>query len=112
MKKLLIFLPLLFLFSCEREFSATPNYAYTLSYLNTKDEWGIETWGAHHFVTNEPIQDFESFKECYVKYLCWNGLDEGCLIKKIYYTDRKNVKLEYLGKSPAIKTVIDINNCQ
>ena len=111
MKKFLVLFALLLL-GCEEEYSSTPNYAYTFSYLANKDEWGVETWGAHHFVTNEKIQDIESFKECYVKYLCWNGLDQDCIIKKIYYSDSKKVKIEYLGKSPAIRTVIDINNCQ
>jgi hypothetical protein len=112
MKKFLSLLPLLLLFSCEKEISPSPNHAYTLSYLNTRDEWGIETWGSHHFVTDKPIQDFEAFKECYVNYLCWKGLDEGCSIKVIYYTDRKHVQIRYRFKSPSVKTVININNCQ
>jgi len=110
-KKLLVFF-VLALVSCEREFDAYPNYAYTFSALVEKDQWGIETWGAHHFVTSEKIQDVEAFKECYVKYLCWSGLDKDCNYKKIFYADRKHVKIEYIGKSPAVRTVIDINNCQ
>ena len=110
MKRYLILLLLLFV-SCEREYDAYPNYVYTFSYLNNKDQWGIETWGAHQFVTKDKITDTESFKECYVKYLCWSGLDDGCEIKKIYYKDHKHVKIEYVGKAPALSVSIDINNC-
>ena len=112
MKKILTGIVLLLLMGCEKEYNAYPNHTYTFSYLANKDQWGVETWGSHHFVTNEKIQDIEAFKECYVKYLCWNGLDKDCIVKKVYYSDRKKVKIQYLGKSPAVRTVIDINNCQ
>ena len=98
--------------SCEREYDAYPNHIYTFSYLVDKDQYGIETWGAHHFVVKDKITNIESFKECYANYLCWGELDNGCEVKKIYYRNRNHVKITYIGKSPALTSLTDINNCQ
>ena len=111
MKRYLILLLLLFV-SCEREYDAYPNYIYTFSCLVEKDQWGIETWGAHQFIVNEKINDVEAFKECYVNYLCWDGLDVNCNYKKIYYSDTKKVRIEYVGKTPQMFTLDKIDNCQ
>ena len=111
MKRLLVFL-VLALVSCERQYDAYPNYVYTFSCLIDKDEWGIESWGAHHFVVSEKIDDIEAFKECYVNYLCWSGLDVDCHYKQIYYSDTKKVQIKYVGKSPQARTLDKIDNCR
>ena len=110
MKRYLILLLLVFA-SCEREYDAYPNYVYTFSYLNNVDEWGIETWGAHQFVTKTKITNIESFKECYVNYLCWSGLDDGCEVKKVYYADNKHVKIQYMRESFVLSVVPEFNDC-
>lgn len=97
---------------CEKEYSTGKNYAYTFSALVVKDQWGIETWGAHHFVTDEKIGNEESFKECYVNYLKWSGLDHDGMYKKIYYTDSKNVKIKFIGETYQRFTVPAVNGCQ
>lgn len=97
---------------CEKEYSSGKNYVYTFSALVVKDQWGIETWGAHQFVTDEKIENEESFKECYVNYLKWSGLDHDGMYKKIYYTDHKNVKIKFIGETYQRFTVPAINGCQ
>ena len=111
MKRWLLLLPLLFV-NCERNYDSYPNYVYTFSCLIDKDEYGIETWGAHHFVVGEKIDDIESFKECYVNYLCWNELDVDCHYKQIYYSDHKKVKIKYVGKSTGVRILDKIDNCR
>jgi len=103
---------LMVLVGCEKEYSKGNNYVYTFSGLVVKDQWGIETWGAHQFVTDELIEDVESFKECYVNYLYWSGLDEDGMYKKIYYQDSKKIKIQYVGKTYARYTNKNVNNCQ
>ena len=98
--------------SCERQYDAYPNHLYTFSCMTEKDQYGIETWSAHHFVVAEKISNIESFKECYVNYLCWDGLDYDCHYKQIYYSDTKKVKIEYMGKSFQMTTLDKIDNCQ
>lgn len=110
MKKWLLLLPLFFL-GCEKEYSQGKNYAYTFSGLVVKDEWGVETWGAHHFVTDEPIDNVESFKECYVNYLKWSGLDIDGMYNRIYYSDPKNIKIKYIGTTYQRYTVKAVNDC-
>ena len=98
--------------SCERQYDSYPNYVYTFSCVIDKDEHGIETWGAHHFVVGEKIDDIESFKECYVNYLCWSGLDHDCHYKQIYYSDTKKVRIEYVSKSTGVRILDKIDNCR
>ena len=115
MKKLLryiLFIIIVFLLcACERELSANQNYVYTFSALVHKDEWGIETWGAHQFIVDDKIEDVESFKECYVNYLKWSGLDIDGMYNKIYYQDPKHVKIEFLHNTYMNWTVKSQNNC-
>ena len=111
MKKLLFLIPLLFL-GCEKSYSPSPNYVYDFSALVIKDQWGIETWGGHQFVLDEKIENVENFKECYVKYLEWSGLDIDGMYKKVYYTDRKNVQIKYVGRSYSKFTVKSQDACQ
>ena len=110
---ILIFTLFLFLFtSCDKEYSNGKNYVYTFSALVYKDEWGIETWGAHQFIIDEKIENVESFKECYVNYLKWSGLDFDGMYNRIYYTDHKNVKIRFERETFQKLTVPEINNCQ
>ena len=108
---LLIGMGLIMLVGCEKEYTSKPNHAYTFSARVVKDEWGVETWGSHHFITDEKIQNEESFKKCYVAYLKWSGLDVDGLYNKIYYTDPKLVKIQYIGTTYKNFTVKNINNC-
>ena len=109
---LLLGVLLIVLVGCEKEYSQGKNYAYTFSALVVKDQWGVETWGSHHFVTDEPIENTDEFKECYENYLNWSGLDKDGLYKKIYYSKPKNVKIDYIGTTYQRITVKSINNCQ
>jgi len=111
MKKFLLGL-LLILISCEKDYAPGQNYMYDFSALVVKDQWGVETWGGHQFVLDEKIENPEAFKECYVNYLKWSGLDHDGMYKKIYYADKKNVKIKYVGKSFAKFTVKAQDACQ
>lgn len=110
MKNFILFLTLLFV-SCEKEWNVNTNYKYTLSVLVVKDEYGIETWGSHHFIVDEMITDTESFKKCYVAYLKRSGKDIDGLYNKIYYQDSKRVKISYDGETFMNWTVKDMDNC-
>ena len=102
---------IILLVSCEKEWSTKPNYRYTFSARVVKDQWGVETWGSHHFITDEKITNTEKFKECYVAYLKRTGLDVDGLYNRIYWTDKKLVKVEYDGTTYNNITVKTINNC-
>jgi len=102
---------IIFLSSCEKELTPKPNYRYTFSARVVKDQWGVETWGSHHFITDEKIVNEESFKKCYVTYLKRTGLDVDGLYNKIYYTDNKLVKIQYDGTTYNNITVKNINDC-
>lgn len=109
---LLAILGILFLFtSCEKEFNPNVNYVYTFSVMIQKDEWGIETWGAHQIVLDEKIEDPESFKRCYVAYLKRTGKDIDGLYNKIYYQDSKRVNVKYERETRMNCTYKDMNNC-
>jgi hypothetical protein len=108
----LLILTIFFFTSCEKEYSSGKNYTYTFSALVVKDQWGIETWGSHHFVTDEKIENEDSFKECYVNYLKRSGLDKDGMYNKIYYADRKNVKIQFIGETYQRFTVPAVNGCQ
>jgi len=109
---LLLGIGLMMLIGCDKEYSKGPNYVYDFSALVYKDQWGIETWGGHQFVIDEQIDDVESFKKCYVAYLKWSGLDFDGMYSKIYYTDNKNVKIKYIGKSYTKFTIKAVDACQ
>jgi hypothetical protein len=102
---------IIFLSSCEKEWSSKPNYRYTFSARVVKDQWGVETWGSHHFITDEPITNKELFKKCYVAYLKRTGKDVDGLYNRIYWTDNKLVKIQYDGTTYNNITVKNINDC-
>jgi len=108
---LLLLLSLFMLIGCEKNFSPDKNYVYTFSALVHKDEWGIETWGAHQFVTDNEITNIEKFKECYVNYLKWSGKDKDGLYNQIFYSDHKKVKITYLRETYNLWTVKSNDNC-
>ena len=112
MKRLLILFGILSLTACEKEYSGGQNYVYTFAAKTYVDQWGIETWGGHNFIIDEKIQDVDKFKECYVNYLKWSGLDFDGQYNKIYYADPKNVSIKYMGTTPNRFTVKSIDNCQ
>ena len=88
---------IIFLSSCEKEYSSGTNYVYMFQAKISTDEWGIENWGGHQFTTDEKIKDIEAFKECYVNYLKWSGLDVDGLYNRLYYQDTKNISIKYDG---------------
>lgn len=97
------------LFGCERELSTNTNYQYMFQALYDTDDWGIENWGGHLFILDDPIQDMDAFKECYVNYLDWaKGND---VPKKAFYNDRKDVKVTFVRETTFNYTSKDINNC-
>lgn len=102
---------ILTLTGCEKEYSQGKNHAYTFSGLVVKDQWGVETWGSHHFVTDVEIENTESFKECYVNYLKWSGLDKDGMYNQAYYANPKNIKITYIGTTYQRYTVKAVNNC-
>jgi len=53
-----------------------------------------------------------SFKECYVNYLKWSGLDVDGLYNRIYYQDPKDVKIEFDGEVFTMWTVSNQDACQ
>jgi hypothetical protein len=99
------------LVSCEKELNANVNYKYTFSALVVKDQWGVETWGSHHFIVDEKIQDVESFKKCYVAYLKRSGKDIDGQYNKIYYQDSKKVKIVFDNETYLNWTYKDMDNC-
>jgi hypothetical protein len=111
MKRYLIFLLLILFTSCEKEYSSSRAHVYSFQCLIDVDQWGIETWGGHQFIVKDKIQDISEFKECYVKYLCWNDLDIDCFYKKQYYIDDKFVKIRYEGTTYNRWTLESINDC-
>jgi hypothetical protein len=95
---------------CERDLNIDTNYQYMFQALYEEDQWGIEHWGGHLFVMDEPIKDMASFKECYVKYLDWGMGDK--IPKKIYYEDDKHIKIEFVRETKYNWTVPEVNDCQ
>jgi len=103
---------MMLLSSCEKDYGSGQNHIYMFSAKTHVDQWGIETWGGHNFIMDDKVQNMETFKECYVNYLNWSGLDIDGHYKKIYYTDHKNVNIKYMGTTPHRFTVKAIDNCQ
>ena len=110
MKFTLLIFTILWLTSCENTYKANKNYIYTFQGTTHKDNLGRKVYGGHHFITDEKIQDMESFKECYVNFLDWYMGDN--VPKKVYYQDHKNVTITFDGTTPARFTLPEINNCQ
>jgi len=112
MKKLLgLLLVLLTLGSCENERHFDKNYMYTFSGVIDKDAYGRKIWGAHHFILDEKIKNMASFKECYVIYLEWSGLDPDGMYKKSYYVDNKNISIELQDEVWGTVTVKNADLC-
>lgn len=88
----------LWLTSCENKYQPNNNYVYTFSAMTHKDDYGRKQWSAHHFVIDEQIKNLGSFKECYVNYLEWSGLDPSGTYKKVYYADPKNINIYLFDK--------------
>jgi len=95
---------------CERDYNPDTNYQYMFQAMYEKDQWGIEHWGGHLFIMDEPIKDITTFKECYVKYLDW-GMNNP-IPKKIYYEDDKHIKIEFIKTTQYNWTVPEVNDCQ
>jgi hypothetical protein len=108
---LLLGIGIVLLVSCEKELNANVNYKYTFSAMVSEDQYGIKTWGSHHFIVDEKIQDIESFKKCYVAYLKWSGKDIDGMYNTIYYEDNKNVKIVFKNETFMGCTYKSMNNC-
>ena len=108
--KRIVLLLMVVLMGCDREYSQGDNYQYTFMALYDVDQWGIKSYGGHQFITDEPIQDMESFKECYVNFLDWYMGND--IPKKVYYQDHKNVTITFDGTTPIRFTLPEVNNCQ
>lgn len=102
---------MLLIASCENTYKPNTNYRYTFSGVSHKDNIGRKVYGSHYFTLDEPIKDMESFKECYVNYLDWSGLDKEGLYKKNFYQDRKNVKIYLTKEVWGRVTVTDADLC-
>jgi len=111
MKFTLLILTILFVTSCENTYKPNKNYRYTFSGLSHKDNIGRKVYGSHHFILDEKIKDMASFKECYVNYLEWSGLDKNGNYKKNFYADRKNVYFTFEGEVWGNVTVQDVDLC-
>jgi hypothetical protein len=97
--------------SCENSYKPNKNYKYTFSGAAHKDNLGRKVYGSHHFILDEPIQDMASFKECYVKYLEWSGLDKDGLYKKAYYQDDKNIIIKLFDETWGNVTIQNADLC-
>jgi len=102
---------ILWLTSCENTYKPNKNYRYTFSGMSHKDNIGRKIYGSHHFILDEKIKDMESFKECYVNYLQWSGLDKDGNYKKNFYDDRKNVYFTLEDEVWGRVTVTDADLC-
>ena len=102
---------ILWLTSCENTYKPNKNYRYTFSGMYHKDNIGRKIYGSHHFILDEKIKDMESFKECYVNYLQWSGLDKDGNYKKNFYDDRKNVYFTLEDEVWGRVTVSDADLC-
>jgi len=102
---------ILWLTSCENTYKPNKNYRYTFSGMSHKDNIGRKIYGSHHFILDEKIKDMESFKECYVNYLQWSGLDKDGNYKKNFYEDRKNVYFTLEDEVWGRVTVSDADLC-
>lgn len=97
--------------SCENTYKADANYRYTFSGMSHRDNIGRKIYGSHYFILDEQVKDMASFKECYVNYLEWSGLDLEGTYKKNFYEDRKNVEIVLIKKVWGNITVTDADLC-
>lgn len=97
-KKIIILFMALGMISCENTYKANKNFKYTFSGLVRKDAYNRKIYGSHHFILDEQIKDMTSFKECYVNYLEWSGLDPSGMYKKAYYADRKDIQIKLIDE--------------
>ena len=107
----LILILTLGLFSCENTYKPNTNYRYTFRGVAYQDNIGRDIYGSHHFILDEQIKDMNSFKECYVIYLEWSGLDKEGVYKKNFYQDRKKLKIELMDEVWGRVTVSDADLC-
>jgi len=94
---------------CERDYNPDTNYQYMFQAMYEKDQWGIEHWGGHLFITDEPIANVDSFKLCYVKYLDWGRGNSAP--KKIYYEDDKHISIEFVKTTQYNFTIPEVDLC-
>lgn len=111
MKFTVLIFTILWLTSCDNTYKANKNYIYTFQGSTHKDNLGRKVYGGHHFILDEPIQDMASFKECYVKYLEWSGLDKDGEYKKAYYRDDKNIYIYLFDETWGSITVESVDLC-
>ena len=108
---ILYMLMLLLLTSCENTYKPNKNYRYTFSGMSHRDNLGRKIYGSHYFILDEKIKDMDVFKECYVNYLQWSGLDEKGVYKMNFYADRKNVYFTLQEEVWGNVTVTDADLC-
>lgn len=108
---ILYMLMLLLLTSCENTYKPNKNYRYTFSGMSHRDNLGRKIYGSHYFILDEKIKDMDAFKECYVNYLQWSGLDEKGVYKMNFYADRKNVYFTLQEEVWGNVTVTDSDLC-
>ena len=111
MRNILILILALGLFSCENTYKPNKNYRYKFSGMSHKDNIGRKIYGSHYFTLDERIKDMNAFKECYVNYLEWSGLDPEGIYKKNFYADRKNVYFTLEDEVWGRVTVYDADMC-
>jgi len=110
--KFIIFIAIVFLLvGCENTYKANKNYVYTFSCYVYTDDYGRKQYGAHQFILDEKIKNMSLFKECYVNYLNWSGLDKDGHYKRAFYEDRKNVRIELFDETWGNVTVTDSDLC-
>jgi len=108
---LALLLSMIVLPSCENTYKPNKNYRYKFSGMSHKDNIGRKIYGSHYFILDEPIKDMASFKECYVNYLEWSGLDKEGIYKKNFYADRKNVYFTLEKEIWGHVTITDADLC-
>ena len=75
------------------------------------DNIGRRVYGGHYFTLDNQINDLKAFKECYVNYLEWSGIDENGEYKKAYYRDKKNIKINLVEERWGNVTINDVDLC-
>jgi len=111
MKFTLLIFTILWLTSCENTYKANKNYKYTFSGTTHKDNIGRKVYAFIFYILDEPIQNMSAFKECYVNYLEWSGLDKDGLYKKAYYQDNKNIVIYLFDETWGNVTTEDTDLC-
>ena len=96
---------------CERTVKLDWNYRYQFSGVVGYDRLDRPIIGSHWFILDKRIADPNGFRECYVNYLDWSGLDPKGDYKKYFYMDRKMVKIEFKERVWGRRTVDDADIC-